>query len=70
MASGYVKWFNDSKGFGIIQPDDDFNTEVFVHYTQIRVDGPKTLAEGQKVTFELDQKTPKGPVAANVELAN
>ncbi|MFN7684388.1 MAG: cold-shock protein [Oligoflexia bacterium] len=64
MATGMVKWFNDSKGFGFIQADGH-ERDVFVHYSAIQGDGFKTLAEGQKVNFELIDG-PKGPQAANV----
>lgn len=64
MAIGLVKWFNDAKGYGFIQQDGS-EKDVFVHYTAIQGDGFKTLAEGQKVEFELIDG-PKGPQAANV----
>ena len=64
MATGLVKWFNDSKGYGFIQADGT-SQDVFVHYTAISGDGFKTLAEGQKVDFELIEG-PKGPQASNV----
>ncbi|MFV1997811.1 MAG: cold-shock protein [Acidiferrobacterales bacterium] len=64
MATGTVKWFNDSKGFGFISQDDG-GKDVFVHFSSISGDGFKTLTEGQKVTYEV-QDGPKGPQAANV----
>jgi CspA family cold shock protein len=67
MATGLVKWFNDSKGYGFIQAEGT-DRDVFVHYTAIAGDGFKTLAEGQKVEFELIEG-PKGPQAANVAKA-
>ncbi len=63
MATGTVKWFNEKKGFGFIT--EDGGNDVFVHYSAIKQDGFKTLAEGDKVTFEV-VKGPKGPQAANV----
>lgn len=67
MATGTVKWFNESKGFGFISQDDG-GKDVFVHFSAIAGDGFKTLAEGQKVSFEV-QDGPKGPQAANVTAA-
>ena len=63
MITGTVKWFNDAKGFGFITPDDG-SKDVFVHHSAIQGSGFKSLAEGQKVKFELTQG-PKGPSAAN-----
>ncbi|MEN9722316.1 MAG: hypothetical protein RJB38_302 [Pseudomonadota bacterium] len=68
MATGLVKWFNDSKGFGFIQAEGG-ERDVFVHYTAITGDGFKTLAEGERVNFELIDG-PKGPQASNVVKAN
>lgn len=67
MITGTVKWFNDAKGFGFITPDDG-SKDVFVHHSAIQGSGFKSLAEGQKVQFELTQG-PKGPSAANVSPA-
>ena len=64
MASGTVKWFNDSKGFGFIAPDDG-GDDVFVHHTGIQAEGFKSLSEGDKVTYEVTQG-PKGLQASNV----
>ena len=64
MATGVVKWFNDAKGFGFITPDGG-GKDVFVHHTAIQADGFRTLAEGQKVEFDVN-KGPKGLQAANV----
>jgi CspA family cold shock protein len=64
MATGLVKWFNDAKGYGFIQQEGS-DKDVFVHYTAIQGEGFKTLAEGQKVEFELIEG-PKGPQASNV----
>ena len=63
-TSGSVKWFNDSKGYGFIQVDG-VDRDIFVHYSAIQGDGFKTLAEGQRVNFELIDG-PKGPQASNV----
>ena len=65
MANGTVKWFNEKKGFGFIEQDE--GTDVFVHHTDINATGFKTLKEGDKVTFDLEQG-PKGPKAANVNV--
>ena len=64
MTTGSVKWFNDAKGYGFIVQDGN-DKDIFVHYTAIRSDGFKTLAEGQKVEFELVEG-PKGLQATNV----
>ncbi len=63
MAFGRVKWFNDAKGFGFIERKE--GGEIFVHYTAIRADGYKTLAEGQEVEFDIYEGN-KGPEAQNV----
>ncbi|MDR1731256.1 MAG: cold-shock protein [Synergistaceae bacterium] len=63
MAQGTVKWFNESKGYGFITADE--GKDVFVHYSAIMGEGFKTLAEGQKVSFEIVNGE-KGPQAANV----
>lgn len=66
MATGSVKWFNDSKGFGFISVDGEAK-DVFVHHTAIQVNGHRTLTEGQKVEFEIVQGK-KGPAAENVRI--
>ena len=64
MATGTVKWFNDAKGFGFITQDNG-GPDVFCHHTAIVADGFRTLAEGQKVEFDVTQ-SPKGPQALSV----
>jgi CspA family cold shock protein len=64
MATGTVKWFNDSKGFGFITPDGG-GKDLFAHFSAIQGNGFKTLKENQKVTFEVAQG-PKGPQAQNI----
>ena len=63
MANGTVKWFNDSKGFGFIEQED--GSDVFVHFSEIQSDGFKSLQEGDKVAFDIEQGQ-KGPAATNV----
>ncbi len=63
MTQGKVKWFNDAKGFGFVQQDG--GPDVFVHFSAIQADGFRTLAEGDRVEFEVVQG-PKGLQAANV----
>ena len=67
MATGTVKWFNDTKGFGFIKPDDG-GDDLFAHFSEIRAQGFKTLAENQKVTFDV-VNGPKGKQAANIRPA-
>jgi cold shock protein len=63
LAEGMVKWFHDKKGYGFIERDG--GADVFVHYSSISMPGFKTLAEGDKVVFDLEDSN-KGPVAKNV----
>ena len=63
MANGIVKWFNDSKGYGFIEQED--GPDVFVHHSAINAQGFRTLNEGDRVTFDIEQGQ-KGPAAANV----
>ena len=65
MATGTVKWFNDSKGFGFITPDDG-GGDLFAHHTAIQMDGYKSLKEAQKVSFEV-RTGPKGLQAADIK---
>lgn len=64
--NGTVKWFNREKGFGFITGED--GKDVFVHFSQIKIDGYKTLEEGQEVTFDVAEGQ-KGPQAENVTIA-
>ena len=67
MATGTVKWFNDAKGFGFITPDEG-GDDLFAHFSEIRAEGFKSLAKGQKVTFEA-KMGPKGKQASNIQPA-
>ena len=62
--TGKIKWFNDAKGFGFVTPDDG-SKDVFVHFSSIQGEGFKSLAEGDKIEFDV-QESEKGPKAANV----
>ncbi|MFC1479969.1 cold-shock protein [Candidatus Omnitrophota bacterium] len=64
MATGTVKWFNDSKGYGFITPDDG-SKDCFVHHNAVQGEGFKSLSEGQKVQFDVEEGA-KGPQAVNV----
>jgi CspA family cold shock protein len=63
MANGTVKWFNEKKGFGFIEQED--GPDVFVHHSAINASGFKSLRDGDRVTFDIEQGQ-KGPAAANV----
>ncbi len=67
MATGIVKWFNDSKGFGFISPEDG-GEDLFAHFSAIQSNGFKTLAEGQRVSFDITTG-PKGKQASNIQIA-
>ena len=67
MATGTVKWFNDSKGFGFITPDDG-GKDLFAHHSSIQMSGDNPLKEGQKGAFDVTQGQ-KGPAAANIKRA-
>jgi cold shock protein len=67
MATGTVKWFNDAKGFGFIEPDQG-GGDVFAHFSAIQMDGFRTLKQGSKVTYEL-VAGPKGMLAQNIQQA-
>ena len=65
MANGIVKWFNDSKGYGFLEQED--GPDVFVHHSGINADGFKSLSEGDRVTFDVEDGQ-KGPAAVNVSV--
>ncbi len=65
MATGTVKWFNDAKGFGFIEPDGG-GADIFAHFSAIAMDGFKTLKQGSRVTFEVSEG-PKGQLAQNIQ---
>lgn len=67
MATGIVKWFNETKGFGFITPDDG-GEDLFAHFSAIKSDGFKTLKEGEKVSYEVTSG-PKGKQASNIQSA-
>ena len=63
MATGTVKWFNGTKGYGFIQPDDG-GADIFVHHSAVERAGLRSLNEGQKITYELEQDRRSGKMAA------
>ncbi|MCK4787067.1 MAG: cold shock domain-containing protein [Desulfobacteraceae bacterium] len=64
MAEGIVKWFSEKKGYGFIEQDE--GRDIFVHYSSINIPGFKTLAEGERVSFDVEESD-RGPVAKNVD---
>jgi CspA family cold shock protein len=64
LANGIVKWFSNKKGFGFIEQEE--GGDIFVHHSAIKMEGFKTLSEGDRVSFEIEE-TDKGPAAKNVE---
>jgi CspA family cold shock protein len=66
MATGTVKWFNDSKGYGFITPDDG-GEDLFAHFSAITMSGFKTLKEGQKVSFDVTQGNKGKKQASNIQ---
>ena len=64
MANGIVKWFSDKKGFGFIEQED--GGDIFVHYSAVNAPGFKTLSEGDRVTFDVEEGD-RGPSAKNVD---
>jgi len=65
MATGFVKWFNNAKGYGFISPDAGNNEDIFAHFSSIAMEGYKTLKRGQKVEYELSEG-PKGLQALEI----
>ena len=68
MPSGRVKWFNDLKGFGFIEPDGG-GPDIFAHFSAIAMEGFKTLKEGARVSYDVNEG-PKGLLAANIRAAD
>ncbi|OOZ39461.1 cold-shock protein [Solemya elarraichensis gill symbiont] len=67
MSTGIVKWFNNTKGYGFVTPDDG-DSDIFVHFSSIQMEGFKTLKEGQKVEYEVTEG-PKGLHAISIQMA-
>ena len=67
MPSGSVKWFNEQKGYGFIQPDDG-SKDVFVHISAVQQTGLRSLAEGQRVSYEIEMRHPGKTAAVNLQI--
>jgi len=67
MTVGTVKWFNNAKGYGFATPEDNADQDVFIHFSSIEMDGYRTLREGQRISFDIEQGE-KGLHGANIKI--